>query len=63
MFERFLRFCNDFISVAFDFASKVTDFMTYEINLLNGTYTVFEIMFGGGIAVYLGFMIGKAIIS
>lgn len=63
MFERFLRFCNDFIEVAFDFAVSVSDFMTYEINLLNGSYSVFEIMFGGGIAVYLAFIIGKAIVS
>lgn len=63
MFERFLKICSDFIETAFDMASAVSDFMTYEINLLNGTYSVFEIMFGGGIAVYLTFMIGKAIIS
>ena len=63
MFERFLKICSDFLDTAFDLAVSVSDFMTYEINVLNGTYSVFEIMFGGGIAVYLTFMIGKAIVS
>lgn len=63
MFERFLKICSDFIDTASDFAVAISDFMTFEINLLNGTYSIFEIMFGGGIAVYLTFMIGKAIVS
>lgn len=63
MFERFLKFCSYFIDTAFDFAVAVSDFMTYEIHFPIGTYSVFEIMFGGGIAVYLTFMIGKAIVS
>lgn len=65
MFEKFLKFCNDFISVAFDFASDVADFMTTEIDIafagMVGRFTIFEIMFGAGITAYLTFTIIKAV--
>ena len=70
MFERFLRLCNDFINGAFDFAREVADFMSYEIDLsiiaggaFTGSISVFELMFGAGVGIYLTFMIGKAIVS
>ena len=58
-FEEFWRWAYNFVIEFRFFAQQVWDFMNSERTIMGETYSVFSIMFGAGLGVYLVFTIVK----
>ena len=63
-FEIF-TFLSDFSSTLLDTYSEISDWLMteYDIPLFNAPVTVFEILFGAGVTVILGYMLTKWILD
>lgn len=62
-FENLIYFSQRVLSTLYDLGSRLIDMLATPVELSGNTYTIFEVLFGAGLVVFLTVYIVKALLG